>query len=85
MLYFMANCDAFDFENKITIISGELLTTHERNTKARSIPDHAFNIVAINKNDTFTNFGVRFPKHGAFIKKAFPDGSVSTEKYERSV
>lgn len=85
MLYYMANRDAYDYFNKYGIVSGELLTPKERNTKVRYIGDECFNIVAINRNDTFTNFGVRFPKHGAFVKKAFPDGSVSTEKYERSV
>ena len=60
MLYYRAKCDAYDYFNHYGVVEGELLTSKERNSKARYISDSCFDEVNISRNKTFTNFGVRF-------------------------
>ena len=59
MLYYKARNDAYDYFNKFAVIKDELLTKRERETKARYISDSNFDIVRINKNNTFKIFGIR--------------------------
>ena len=62
MKYYFVKRDSYDYFNKETAIEGELLTVKERNTKVRYISDDVFQLVEVNKNHVFHNFGVRLIK-----------------------
>lgn len=60
MKYYRVKRDAYDYFNKYGVVENELLTEKERNTKVRYLKDDIFEVVNINKNNTFFSFGVRF-------------------------
>ena len=62
MLYYKATKDAYDYFSKCGIIKNELLTTKERNSKVRYLPDSYFQIIEIPKSRVFWSFGARFEK-----------------------
>lgn len=68
MLYYQALKDGYDYFNKNAVIKGELLTAKERNSKVRYLPDFYFQQVEISRQQTFTMFGVRFPKDDTLRK-----------------
>lgn len=62
MLYYKAIKDAYDYFSKNAIIKNELLTTKERNSKVRYLPESYFQIIEIPKSRVFWSFGARFEK-----------------------
>ena len=62
MLYYQAITDGYDYFNKNALIKNELLTTKERNSKVRYLPDSYFQIINIPKSRVFWSFGARFEK-----------------------
>ena len=62
MLYYKAIKDGYDYFNKNTLIKNELLTTKERNSRVRYLPDSYFQIIEIPKSRVFWSFGARFEK-----------------------
>lgn len=64
MLYYRAKHDAYDYLTKNAVVSNELLTKRERETRVPYLQDCLFDIVTISRRNTFINFGVRFEKKG---------------------
>ena len=62
MLYYKAIKDGYDYFNKNAIIKNELLTTKERNSKVRYLPDSYFQIIDIPESRVLWSFGARFEK-----------------------
>ena len=54
--------DGYDYVNKNALIKNELLTTKERESKVRYLPDSYFQIIDIPKSRVFWSFGARFEK-----------------------
>lgn len=60
MYYYKVKRDCFDHFTGNAFIGNELLTEHERNTKARYISDKLFDVFYWKRTNTFNSFGVRF-------------------------
>jgi len=60
MYYYKLKRDCFDHFTGHAFVKNELLTEHERNTKARYISDTLFDVFYWKRTNTFINFGVRF-------------------------
>lgn len=60
MKYYRARMDAYDYLSKDGVVPYELLTERERKTRVPYLKDSVFEIVTINKFNTYKCFGVRF-------------------------
>lgn len=67
MKYYQAKRDSYDYFNKQALISDEIITPHERDTKYRYITDDAFRKVEVSQRQTYTLFGVRRICDGAEV------------------
>lgn len=60
MRYYRATKEAYDHFTGWTLIAGELVTPHERNTRFRYLSDLCFEEVEVSRKRTYRMFGVRW-------------------------